>query len=429
MSRAEVVEIRSSEDRLTAREARIESRHKAAFIDNGLELAAIRDEGDYKAAYGTFENYVEQRWDMTPQRAGQVINAAFLSKRIETIVSISPTRETHVRPLLQRLDNDNDRVTVWREVVECVGQQVRAKDVEEAVERHLANKAKNWITIDEWKSLDADQQDEAMRRGSSKTLNKQDNASIEWAQWSWNPITGCKHDCPYCYARDIANRFYPQKFEPSIYPERFAMPANTSVPAQAAKDPSFRNVFTCSMADLFGRWVPSEWINRVLDTVRNNPQWNFLFLTKFPKRMAEFDIPENAWMGTSVDCQARVKAAEEGFAGVRSGVRWLSIEPMLEPLQFSRLDLFQWVVIGGASRSSQTPAWCPPMDWIVNLHAQARAAGCSIYYKTNAFTHSDVDYDKSKPLSDNRLREFPWGDLVQAPTFAPEVFRYLGKAG
>lgn len=81
-------------------------------------------------------------------------------------------------------------------------------------------------------------------------------------------------------------------------------------PSEAATDISYRNIFTCSMADLFGNWVPKEWIEAVLRVVRENPQWNFLFLTKFPLRMTEFEYPDNAWLGTTVDLQARVPNAE-----------------------------------------------------------------------------------------------------------------------
>jgi hypothetical protein len=61
---------------------------------------------------------------------------------------------------------------------------------------------------------------------------------------------------------------------------------------------------------------------------------------------------------------------------------------MLEPLLFPRLHFFDWVVIGGASKSKaidgspETPDWNPPIDWIADLHPQARSAGCKIYYKT-----------------------------------------------
>ena len=87
---------------------------------------------------------------------------------------------------------------------------------------------------------------------------------------------GCQHDCSYCYARDIANRFYPEGFQPSYHPDRLEAPANTNVPTAPRfyNDTGYKNVFTCSMADLFGKWVPVEWIQSVIDTASANPQWN-----------------------------------------------------------------------------------------------------------------------------------------------------------
>lgn len=32
-------------------------------------------------------------------------------------------------------------------------------------------------------------------------------SKIEWCDSTWNPVTGCYHDCPYCYAHRTANRF------------------------------------------------------------------------------------------------------------------------------------------------------------------------------------------------------------------------------
>jgi protein gp37 len=196
-------------------------------------------------------------------------------------------------------------------------------------------------------------------------------------------------------------------------------PYNTSVPADAMFDTRYKNVFVCSMADLFGRWVPREWIEAVLKVIRENPQWNFLVLTKFPKRMAEFDLPPNLWAGTTIDLQARVTNAEAAFIKLAEknpkGVQWLSIEPLLEPLKFTRLDLFKWIVIGGASRSSKTPAFHPPFDWIIDIYAQARAALCKVYMKTN--------------LLGNRVLELPFDAPIKKDlSEAPEVFHYLGKA-
>ncbi|MEO2013998.1 MAG: DUF5131 family protein [Fuerstiella sp.] len=277
-----------------------------------------------------------------------------------------------------------------------------------------ANKSdlKQWYTIEEWKALSRSTRNTAFETNTRKTFNRQDTTSIEWAQWSWNPLTGCEHDCPYCYARDLANRFYEQKFKPTIYPERFFAPSNTKVPVAAEDDIAFRNVFTGSMADIFGRWVPKDWIKNVLDTASANQQWNFLFLTKFPQRVHEFNISKNCWMGTTVDCQDRVANAEKAFAKIGGGTKWLSIEPMLTPLKFKKLNVFDWVVIGGASSSSKTPAWVPPLDWIVSLHQQARDAGCRIYYKDNVHLPESL-----------RLKEFPWGDVESK--VLPDQLKYL----
>jgi ParB/RepB/Spo0J family partition protein len=278
------------------------------------------------------------------------------------------------------------------------------------------------ISLSVWKGLDAEERLALLntdRIASDATFNKQKTSEIEWAQWSWNPITGCLHDCPYCYARDIAiskrmEKLYPNGFEPTIRPQSLLAPYKTKVPENSKEDERFKNVFTCSMADLFGRWVPAEWIEAVLKTVIDNPQWNFLCLTKFPKRMAEFDIPENMWMGTTVDLQARVKNAEAAFAKIKSKVKWLSVEPMLEPLKFNQLELFDWIVIGGSSLSSQTPEWRPPYAWHVDLTKQAKDAGLSVYHKTN--------------LLGARILEMPFGaPIVGDAMEAPEVFKYLGK--
>ena len=78
------------------------------------------------------------------------------------------------------------------------------------------------------------------------------NDNIEWASWTWNPVTGCKQGCPYCYAREIAARFYGHDgFEPKFHPDRLIAPINTR-PQKPGGPIGNRNVFVCSMADLFG---------------------------------------------------------------------------------------------------------------------------------------------------------------------------------
>jgi protein gp37 len=137
------------------------------------------------------------------------------------------------------------------------------------------------------------------------------------------------------------------------------------------------------MADLFGRWVPDKWIDAVFDSCRESPQWNYLFLTKFPQRYIGLEFPETSWVGTTVDEQKRVENAEKAFRKINVPLKWLSVEPMREPLEFSDLGMFDWVVIGGQSRSSGAPEFFPPADWVVDLIYAARKAGCQVYCKPN----------------------------------------------
>jgi len=452
---------------LEAAESRIDRAMLSAYMETGLALKEIRDGRLYKVrrpvaragfyAFVTFEEYVNRRWDMDRERALQLIRAAEAVSKMSTIVDILPAKESHVRELL-RIEDDAERAEVWGKilesgnaitasmiavevrqwltkpegvaiaeedqdnepsdptVIECDEDEAAGHLIDDVKAESLASeKAKELFTVEEWAAVE--DRNELLMAESDATFNRQDSTSIEWAQWSWNPITGCKHDCPYCYARDIATRFtnlYKNGFEPSLWPHRIWAPENTKVPAQASTDTAFKNVFTGSMADLFGRWVPAEWIRMVIDSVVRNDQWNFLFLTKFPQRVHEFgQMPKNAWMGTTVDCQERVANAEKAFAKMGGGIKWLSVEPMLTPLKFERLDLFDWVVIGGASRSAQTPAWVPPFDWVADLHEQARAAGCAVYHKDNLGIGNDI-----------RLKEFPWETRTKKEL--PEQLKYLG---
>jgi len=335
----------------------------------------------------------------------------------DALVTERPARLSEVLAICNRFIEAQER-----EIADARRQEVASQQEQQDREARIASLKAN-VSLAIWKTLDNDERALLLADGavnSKSSFNKQDNEAIEWAQWSWNPVTGCEHECPYCYARDIATsaRFgeaFPNGFDPTFRPAALAAPKNTKVPRIADTDARFKNVFTCSMADLFGRWVPSEWIEAVFSTVRENPQWNFLFLTKFPQRLSEFDVPENAWIGTTVDLQARVKNAEKAFEKIKTGVRWLSVEPMLEPLKFDRLDLFQWIVIGGASRSSATPEFKPPFEWVADLVRQARAANVKVYFKTN--------------LLGSRILELPFDAPIVSSNqdAAPDVFHYLGK--
>jgi protein gp37 len=328
--------------------------------------------------------------------------------------------------------SDADRLLAWCEETSPVRGvhelRAEAKPLPRRKKPPPAVSPDDHVSLERWNKLGRAAQAMLLEpdpdRPGSTSYIKQSGPDIEWAQWSLNPITGCEHTCSYCYAREIASKWttssvYPFGFAPTLHPRRLLAPRNMLVPPEAETDTRYKNVFLGSMADMFGRWVPKAWIDRVLRMTVEAPEWNFLCLTKFPKRLAEFDIPTNAWMGTTVDLQARVAAAEEAFANVSAQVRWLSCEPLIEPLRFKNLDRFNWIVIGGATYTRQpdgtrTPDWFPPFEWIADLVSQARDAGVAIYMKTNLGIR-------------NRIVEMPWGAPIQADLAeAPKVFHYLG---
>jgi protein gp37 len=237
------------------------------------------------------------------------------------------------------------------------------------------------------------------RQGPSH-FNRQQNDQISWTWFSWNVLTGCLHDCDWgCYARSASltnpnlKKFYPAGFTPTFHHERLDAPANTPVPPEAKNNPWANCVFVGSMGDSFGNWVQHRWIEQVFASCCANPQWQYQFLTKFPQRYLELVsiLPPTSWLGSTIDRQYRVKIVETAFAKLRQkgyrGILWVSVEPMMEPIKFTRLDLIDWVVIGALTATLQPEgpksAFAPRIEWILDLVTQARAAGCRIYMKEN----------------------------------------------
>jgi protein gp37 len=250
-------------------------------------------------------------------------------------------------------------------------------------------------------------------KGKSKFNETTD--AVSWAYWTWNPVTGCLHGCKYCYARAIAHqrsmkKSYPVGFTPLFHSERLDAPHNHKVPDEARDDPRKRRVFVCSMADLYGKWVPDEWIEQVHQACIDNPQWEYLMLTKFPRRYVGLQLPRTAWLGTSVDEQKRVRFAEEAFRQISNvRVKWLSLEPLLAPLKFNDLSMFDWVVIGSQTATIQPDGvedeYAPPFEWVARLVAQAREAGCKIYLKPNLLGVPDPQNPGMRLIQENPLGE------------------------
>lgn len=222
------------------------------------------------------------------------------------------------------------------------------------------------------------------------------NDNIKWAKWTWNPVSGCKHDCYYCYARELANRFNNGDFEPKFIPGRLSAPFNTKIPSSQIDIPGIHNVFVCSMSDLFGEWVEQEWIDKVLDACKRTPQWTYIFLTKNPKRLTTVEFPQNSWVGTTVDIKARVKPALEYMPQVMAPVKFISAEPLLEDLGLDEVPGIDWVIIGARSKTTSAPEFQPESAWVERLHMAARRSGCKVYWKTNLVFKHPEEYPSVK---------------------------------
>ena len=180
-------------------------------------------------------------------------------------------------------------------------------------------------------------------------------------------------------------KYYPAGFTPLFHEERLDAPMNTPVPSKAAEVAAHGRVFVCSMADLFGAWVPQDWIDQVVASTVANPQWEYLYLTKFPQRYARLELPSSGWIGASVDEQRRVAPTLEAMSKV-SGVKvkWLSVEPLLEPLKFESLKGIDMIVIGAQSANpGQNDEFAPPFEWVADIVSTARRDGCKVWLKTN----------------------------------------------
>lgn len=391
---------------LERREAIIEQ-HLKSFTVVGNQMRMIRDGRHYRDEYGSWGAYLKERWEGIGGKAyvNRVILATWVVENLAPIGAVVPLTETQARPLT-KLSPDEQRIA-WQRVLDAATSgdiPITERLVRDVVETFLRERAPSddesdlgaalYYTVEAWERLP-----EAERRriveqapAGGRTRFNKTNDRVEWSWWTWNPVTGCDHGCDYCYARVLADRYYldlpeGERFTPVFRPTRLWAPRLMEVPdAYDPDDPltiGHKNVFVCSMADLFGKWVPQDWIDAVFAEVVDSPDWNYLFLTKFPQRLAEQAWPENAWCGASVDIQARVATAERSFRGVQAGVRWLSCEPLLERLTFSDLSMFDWVVIGAQTANAQVPEYQPPWEWVEHLIAQARAAGCQVYLKPN----------------------------------------------
>lgn len=181
--------------------------------------------------------------------------------------------------------------------------------------------------------------------------------AIEWTDETWNPVTGCAKvspGCKHCYAERFAERFrgvaghpYEAGFDPVLRPERLSQPAQWRTP---------RMVFVNSMSDLFGEFVPDEFLGRVFDVMRETPRHIYQVLTKRAPRLRSWTArrpwlahSRHIWLGVSIEDKKYGVPRISLLRDATAGRRFLSIEPLLEDLGEVDLSGIDWVIVGGES--------------------------------------------------------------------------------
>lgn len=301
-----------------------------------------------------------------------------------------------------------------------------------------------------------------MRNSSEKALEggivMGSKTRIDWTDATWNPVTGCLHGCEYCYARRIAERFggcwrldlppdtswrgnvgeiglmgdyarhgdrkchvldepeiecavfdppsgyrgkvkqYPYYFSPTFHRYKLDEPQKWKKP---------RTIFVCSMADLFGDWVPDEWIAEVFQACDAAPQHRYLFLTKNPDRYLELSRlmpkhrrPPNVaelWFGRTFT------GAGHDYVHVRLPLRktFVSIEPLLRRLSYKEAvqiaGTTNWVIVG-AETGHRKGKIIPEKSWIDDIAAACEDMSTPIFMKESLRELMGPDF----------RQEFPW---------------------
>jgi protein gp37 len=222
---------------------------------------------------------------------------------------------------------------------------------------------------------------------------------------TWNPVTGCtkiSQGCKNCYAERMAKRLtamgslrYANGFQVALHPDLLDAPRRWR---QA------RVVFVNSMSDLFHENVPLGYIQRVFETMRECPHHTFQVLTKRSRRLAEcaalLPWPRNVWMGVSVE-DARVIRRIANLQEVPAAVRFLSLEPLIGPLDELPLSGIHWVIVGGESGPRARPL---RREWVTSIFRQCRAAQVPFFFKQWGGVRKDLT---GRELNGRTYNEMP----------------------
>lgn len=233
---------------------------------------------------------------------------------------------------------------------------------------------------------------------------------IEWTDATWNPVTGCTKasaGCAHCYAETMTRRLtamgvakYRNGFKVTTHEEALNEPKKWRKP---------RNIFVCSMSDLFHKDVPFVFVDKVMQVIKETPQHHYQLLTKRAERMEEYfktrEVPKNVWLGVTVEVQSS-KGRIDNLRTIKDApVRFLSCEPLLEDLGTLDLTGIDWIIVGGESGTQARPM---KEEWVMSIKAQCEKADKAFFFKQWG-TWGQDGVKRSKHANGKKLK----GNVVQ----------------
>jgi len=207
-------------------------------------------------------------------------------------------------------------------------------------------------------------------------------SAIEWTESTWNPVTGCTKispGCKHCYAERMAKRLkamgspnYENGFELTTHEHAVELPLGWKKP---------QLIFVNSMSDLFHPNVPDDFILKIFDTM-NRAEWHsFQVLTKRPLRLAQLNKKlkwsDNIWMGVSVETDRFIPRIGQ-LKKCGASLKFLSLEPLLGPLEKLPLKGIDWVIVGGESGPGARPM---KPSWVRDIRDQCLESHVPFFFK------------------------------------------------
>jgi protein gp37 len=182
-------------------------------------------------------------------------------------------------------------------------------------------------------------------------------------------------------------------------------------------------IFTCSWSDFFIEEA-DEWRAEAWEVIRRCQQHTFQILTKRPERIL---LPEcgndpnlfaawpNVWIGTSVENQYWADERIPFLLQVPAAVRFLSIEPLLGPIDLSywlasrRSPFIGWVIVGGESGDPFGKKQARPLnlDYVRRIRDQCVSAGIPFFFKQHSGNNLAELRVKGRKLDGQEWNQLP----------------------